>query len=77
MICRHPSDVPGLERRFVRYIPREQMPRGFEFQTTNADAAHYRSNKLNQISEEEYVVQKRASTNRRRARRRLLAEGEA
>lgn len=77
MICRHPSDVPGQERRFVRYIPREKMPRGFEFQTTNADAAHYRSNKINQITEEEYLAQQRASSVRRRARRRLLAAAEA
>jgi DNA-binding CsgD family transcriptional regulator len=39
VICRHPSDLPGQARRFVRYIPREQMPPGFEFQFTVAGAA--------------------------------------
>jgi hypothetical protein len=31
LICRHPGDVPGHAKPFARFLPKERMPKGFEF----------------------------------------------
>ena len=63
LIRRHPRDVPGHDKTFVRFVPRESLPAGFEFDISNTDKARIflKNAKQKNMTEEEFLAQQRAA----------------
>jgi hypothetical protein len=73
LICRHPGDLPGHDKAFVRFVPRERMPAGFEFDLAASakqmKADTRRLEVLQRIQErEEWLATRRAANKARRGR---------